>query len=120
MDIDISDTISYKIVMEGRYEYKEKPPLVVNNVHEYFDFYYQTYGSYPKDFRFDFDKEMIVVVFKILTSGSFKLTVDYILETDSKIVVVLMPPPEGFRTCDMNPSCIALALKKSDKQIVIN
>jgi len=117
---ELSDTIHYDIVLEGRSNYQQKHPIILTNDNEYFEFYYNFFGTYPKNFKFNFDKEMIVVFFKTLTSGSFKLSVDYIIETQDKIEIILKAPSNGFHTCDMNPSYIALSLKKSEKQIIMN
>lgn len=115
-----NDTLHYEIVLHGRSEYQQKQPLILTNDKEYFDFYFNSFGTYPQNFRFDFDKEMIVVFFKTLSSGSLRLMVDHIVEKQDKIEVSLKTNSPGIRSHDMNPSYIAVSLKKSDKEIITN
>lgn len=115
-----TDTLSYEIVLQGRSEIQQKQPLILTNDKEYFDFYFNIFGTYPQNFRFDFDKEMIVVFFKTLSSGSLRLMVDHIIETQDEIEVTLKTNSHGVRSHDMNPSYIAISFKKSDKQILQN
>jgi hypothetical protein len=117
---EFSDTVSYKIILTSSSAYHLKKPLILTSDKEYFDFYFNSFGTYPKDFRFNFDKEMIVVFFETRTSGSFNSGVDHVIETQDKIIVTFKIPVNEWRTGDMNPHLTVLSLKKSDKQIVMN
>lgn len=113
-----ADTISYRVLVTGKTQTEKKGHVLITSDKEYFDYYFNTYGKTPENFKWDFNKEYILVIYKTLTSGSHGILVDAVLESEKEIKVLTSESRSQFSTADMSPQFIILAIKTTDKLIV--
>jgi hypothetical protein len=112
------DSIPFRVLTGGTTQIKDAPPLLITSDKEYFDYYYSIYGVFPQDFRWDFNKEYILIIYKTLTSGSYGIVVDAVLETPNETIVQYYVSKPEFHTADMSDKFVMLAIKPTDKPII--
>lgn len=114
------DTIPYRLLDKGKVQKITKSHILITSDKEYFDYYYSEYGKTPEKFKWDFNKEYILVIYKTLSSGSYQLLIDAILENEKEIKVITSVSRSGPATADMSPQYVIVAIKPTDKLIVTN
>ena len=115
-----TDTIPYRVLASGKVQTGKKGHVLITSDKDYFDYYFNTYGKTPENFRWDFNKEYILVIYKTLTSGSHQLLIDAVLEDEKEIKITVSESRSEFATADMSPQFILVAIKPTDKIITVN
>jgi hypothetical protein len=113
-----SDSIPFRVLESGNSHVKKYDPILITSDKEYFDWYYSLHGVFPQNFKWDFEKEYIIVIYQTLSSGSYGIAVDAILESYKGISIVTHVSKSYFATADISNKFIMVAIRKTDKPII--
>ncbi|MBP7808878.1 MAG: hypothetical protein KA163_06270 [Bacteroidia bacterium] len=120
IDEGSTEKISYNVLTFERtnYENKDLSPVVIKDLTDYSNFYFNYYGTYPPYTDFDFSKYMMVFFFVSTTYGT---EIEDVYETYDNVYVQMhsILPGQYVTTQDIKTYLIAISLKQSNKIVKV-